>query len=220
MENLAATTPYQFSEVASAAKMFFRYGFTESQVLPMTTLIADMGAATGATTDQINHLAMAFGQVMAKGRLVSEEAKRQIGQILPINQILKEQLGVTTEQLGDVYISAKEGLTAIFDWVRKNYEGAATKMEQTTLGPISSIKDYLLFMAKDLTSGFFEGIRGVLTRIRDVLTDARKAFRESGLEGLLLNLFPKDTALNIYQIVAAFKSIGQSLNQIWQALHH
>jgi tape measure domain-containing protein len=218
MENLAATTPYQFSELSSASKMFFRYGFSEKQILPMVSLIADMGAATGATTDQINHLAMAFGQVLAKGRLVSEEAKRQIGQILPINKILMEELGITAEQLGDVYVSAKDGLTAIFNWVRKNYEGAAAKMEQTTQGLISSIKDYLLFLGRDLTAGFFENVRGLLTTIRDTLSEARQAFKESGLEGLLLSLFPKDMALSLYQLVYVFKELGRALLQVWQAL--
>jgi tape measure domain-containing protein len=81
------------------SKILLRFGYAEKQVLPMVRLISDMGAAGGVTADRLTDLAYAIGKVLAKGRLYSVEAIRQIGSVVPIAQILKEKLGISLQVL-------------------------------------------------------------------------------------------------------------------------
>jgi tape measure domain-containing protein len=216
MENLAAKTPYTFQQVVESSRMFLRYGFKESQILPMVKLIADMGAATGITAQEINDLTRAFGQVMAKGKLYSEEAIRQIGQVLPITEILREKLGVNIRDLKTLDISAATALNAIFEWVNENYAGAAQEVENTTKGILSSIHDFLLFIAQDIMSGGFEYFKEFLKNLRDSLESAREALREGGFKGLLLEILPENFALSIYQGIVAIKDMVRALSNMWR----
>lgn len=216
LETLAAKTPYTFQNVIDMSKMLLRYGFKKSQLMPMLDTMADTAAAFGMNSQEIENFARALGQVLGKGKLVGQE-KKQLGELIPLYQILTEQLHMTGEEVQNQAIPAGKAIMAIITWLQR-YKGAATEMEKTTGGVLSSIHDYALFLGRDILTGFFENIREWLIGVRNKLAEAREAFKISGMRGVIASLIPEGSFDTVWQLYQSLIKLGQSLKKLWESL--
>jgi tape measure domain-containing protein len=217
-EILAAMTPFTFEQVTDISKLLLRYGFSKQQLLPMMDIMTDVAAVYSLNSQEMENFGRALGQIMAKGRLMSEEAVRQLSQLIPMAQILREELGLSITELGDVYVDAKTGIMAILHWLSK-FKGAAEELEKKTMkGLLSSIHDYLLFIGSKLLTGPFEYIKEILGPIRDRLAEIRIAVKQAGLKGLLVSIFPPEVAQTILLIIGQLKIFWKSIVEVIIAL--
>jgi len=73
VEQLAIKSPFDQEGVALALKTAMAYGFTIDQAKKLTEVTIDFVAATGGTSAQMNQIALALGQIQAKGKLSGQE---------------------------------------------------------------------------------------------------------------------------------------------------
>lgn len=96
MIKLAAETPFATKDYAQATKTLLGYGVAQEDILPTMKMLGNisMGDATA-----FNRLALAFGQVTAKGKLQAEEVRQMVNQGFNPLKFIAEETGISMTKL-------------------------------------------------------------------------------------------------------------------------
>ncbi len=87
--------PITFPDAAQAAKTLMGYGVTATNVVDDVEALSKISITTGANLGQV---ALAFGQVNAKGKLMGQETLQLVNNSIPITNILAKELGLTIQE--------------------------------------------------------------------------------------------------------------------------
>jgi len=181
LQVFAQKTPFEFPELADAAKKLLAVGFDADRIIPIMTQLGNAAAAVGAKGYDINLVVRALGQIKGKGRLMSEEVN-QIAEALPGFQPLRaiaEQTGIAFEDL-QTAIGKPGGLLKAFgidgsqavDMILKGMEkipgaeGAMERQNKTLYGSLSNLRDAFHQLAIATLVPFFPAIANfILTKV-------------------------------------------------------
>ena len=180
IKELALNSPFTFSELNRDVKQLAAYGVEYDQLNDTTKRLADMSSGLGVSFDRI---ALAFGQVQARGWLDGKELRQIAYAGIPLLEKLSEfyskQEGrnVSTSEI-KTRISSREvsfdDVKSIF-WQMTDAGGQFYNMQQvlseTLLGRYNKLKDALEIMladfanGKNIIGGTFKGILDVVTNL-------------------------------------------------------
>lgn len=180
IKELALNSPFTFSELNRDVKQLAAYGVEYDQLYDTTKRLADMSSGLGVSFDRI---ALAFGQVQARGWLDGKELRQIAYAGIPLLEKLSEfyskQEGrnVSTSEI-KTRISNREvsfdDVKSIF-WQMTDAGGQFYNMQQvlseTLLGRYNKLKDALEIMladfanGKNVIGGTFKGILDVVTNL-------------------------------------------------------
>ena len=110
----------------------------------MTTLV-DTTSALGGGEDTLMGISRALGQIATKGRVSTEELLQLAERGIPVFEILKEKLGLTNEELGNIGslgIEATTAIDAIMVGLQERFGGQSQKMQGMWAGMWESVKSY------------------------------------------------------------------------------
>lgn len=151
----------KYAETAEAAKNFFAAGQgtrLAPQMQEIFRAVSNAGAALQLSTDDLNHVFMAFGQMISKGNVQAEELRGQLGERLPgAFQLAAKAMGLTTAELGklmeDGKLTAEELLPKLARVLEEQYGAAAEKAADTVQGAINRMdSEWTQFKANLLNS--------------------------------------------------------------------
>ena len=180
IKELALNSPFTFSELNRDVKQLAAYGVEYDQLYDTTKRLADMSSGLGVSFDRI---ALAFGQVQARGWLDGKELRQIAYAGIPLLEKLSEfyskQEGrnVSTSEI-KTRISSREvsfdDVKSIF-WQMTDAGGQFYNMQQvlseTLLGRYNKLKDAWEIMladfanGKNVIGGTFKGILDVVTNL-------------------------------------------------------
>lgn len=180
IKELALNSPFTFSELNIDVKQLAAYGVEYDQLYDTTKRLADMSSGLGVSFDRI---ALAFGQVQARGWLDGKELRQIAYAGIPLLEKLSEfyskQEGrnVSTSEI-KTRISNREvsfdDVKSIF-WQMTDAGGQFYNMQQvlseTLLGRYNKLKDAWEIMladfanGKNVIGGTFKGILDVVTNL-------------------------------------------------------
>ena len=180
IKELALNSPFTFSELNRDVKQLAAYGVEYDQLYDTTKRLADMSSGLGVSFDRI---ALAFGQVQARGWLDGKELRQIAYAGIPLLNKLSEfyskQEGrnVSTSEI-KTRISNREvsfdDVKSIF-WQMTDAGGQFYNMQQvlseTLLGRYNKLKDAWEIMladfanGKNVIGGTFKGILDVVTNL-------------------------------------------------------
>ena len=182
IKELALNSPFTFSELNRDVKQLAAYGVEYENLYDTTKRLADMSSGLGVSFDRI---ALAFGQVQARGWLDGKELRQIAYAGIPLldklSKFYSQQEGrkVSTSEI-KTRISNREvsfdDVKSIF-WEMTNAGGQFYNMQQTLsetlLGRYNKLKDAWEIMLADFASGeslvgkFFKtAIEGVTTLVQ------------------------------------------------------
>lgn len=185
-KELALNSPFTFSELNRDVKQLAAYGVEYENLYDTTKRLADMASGLGVGFDRI---ALAFGQVQARGWLDGKELRQISYAGIPLLGKLSEMYSkregrtVTTSEIKKM-ISAREvgfeDVKQVF-WDMTNEGGQFYNMQltlsETLLGRYNKLKDAWEIMLSDFASGnslvgkFFKTvIEGVTTLVQSLHT--------------------------------------------------
>lgn len=160
LRDFAASTPFEFPELAAATQKLVGAGFAAEDVIPILKSIGDRAAAAGVGAEGIQAVVRALGQIKGRGKVAQEELL-QISEAIPgLNgtKAIAEALGTTvedaTEKITKGLVPAEFGIEALID-AMDAFPGSAGAMErqsQTLLGVLSTLKD----VARDAFTAAFD----------------------------------------------------------------
>lgn len=78
INKMADSTPFESQDLGRSAKTMLGYGVDKKQIMPTLSMLGDISAATDNPADSLQSLALAFGQVSAKGHLAGQETLQMI----------------------------------------------------------------------------------------------------------------------------------------------
>lgn len=180
IKELALNSPFTFSELNRDVKQLAAYGVEYGQLYDTTKRLADMSSGLGVSFDRI---ALAFGQVQARGWLDGKELRQIAYAGIPLLEKLSEfyskQEGrnVSTSEI-KTRISSRDvsfdDVKSIF-WQMTDAGGQFYNMQQvlseTLLGRYNKLKDAWEIMladfanGKNVIGGTFKGILDVVTNL-------------------------------------------------------
>lgn len=191
VNEFAARTPFSTDDVLSLSKYMQAVGVAMGQTQSVLEVITDTAAATGASTEQLQRITFALGQMITKGRIANEEIRQLANANIPIYQILQEELGLTGEQIsniGNYWIDANDAVVAILNGLNKRYDGASERIAETLSGLTDTIVDDAKIIADTAFGGIYDKVVGATGTIRDVF-DEWRTLTTAGGAGALANHF-------------------------------
>lgn len=159
MVKLAAETPFATKDYAKAAKTLLGYGVAQEDVMSTMEMLGNVAMGNTVSFDK---LALAFGQVTAKGKLQAEEVRQMVNQGFNPLQFIAEETGVKMEDLSDKMrageISATQ-VTAAFEAATTGtgrFKDSMDKLSKTYKGQKEKIKEYYEIFWGNLTKPLYD----------------------------------------------------------------
>lgn len=144
LRNFAATTPFEFPELAHDAQMMLSFGFQTRDVIPMMTRLGDAISAMGGSSDEIDRATLAIGQMHAKTKVSADEMNQLTELGIPAWDMLAKAMGKTTAQVMDLsskgLIPADQGIDALLKGMER-FKGGMDAQSKTFMGLLSNLKD-------------------------------------------------------------------------------
>ena len=137
----------QFQQTAQAAKTFFAaaQGSTlAGEANNIFNAVSKGAAALQMSTDDVNGVFLALGQMISKGKVQAEELRGQLGERLPgAFQLAAKAMGMSTAELdkfmADGKLTAEDLLPKLAQALEEKYAAAAEKAAKSLQGSINKM---------------------------------------------------------------------------------
>lgn len=175
VQELAIKSPFSAEGVAMAFRTAMAYGFTAEQAQRLTQATIDFASATGATTSSMNQIALALGQMQAKGKLAGQELLQLVNAGVPALQILADHFGVTTAEMSKMVekglVPVDEAIDAIVTSMEQDFGGAAERSANSWAGLLGTFEDLKAMGLRALFEGIGEAIQPMVADFAAWLQD-------------------------------------------------
>lgn len=178
----------EFQSTAEAAKGFFAAGKGSALQKDLNGIfegVSQAGAALSLSTEQMDGVFLALGQMISKGKVQAEELRGQLGERLPgAFNLAARAMGVTTAQLDDMLkkgqVTAEDMLPKLAAVLKDEFGPAAEQAAQGAQGAVNRLStEWNLFKATVMDNG---PIITAINAITDAMGKANAAQREQELE--------------------------------------
>lgn len=144
LKDFAASTPFQFTELADSAKKLTAFGFSAEEVVPNLKRLGDLASGIGIPFSELSEI---YGKARVQGRLFGEDINQLLGRGIPVVAEFAKQFGVTESEVkklvseGKVNFKHLEKAIVSLTSSGGQFAGMMEKSSQTTLGLWSTLKD-------------------------------------------------------------------------------
>ena len=217
MQDFAAKTPFEFPQVQDAAKRFLAFGFAAKEVIPTLTAVGDAVSAMGGSSEMMDRVVMAMGQIKSKGRVQAEELLQLAEAGIPAYQILADKLNLTGQEvanIGEKGISAEVALKALTEGMGERFGGMMEAQSKSFTGIVSNLKDNAQMLAAGLGESLFEKTKAGLQSVMDLTNKMVESFRAGGFQQVFKDLVPADLQPKIQAIANAFLNFGETVYNV------
>ena len=177
VQQLAVQSPFSQEEVAGAFRMAMAFGFTSEQAQRLTAAQLDFAAANGVSGATMERVALAMGQIQARGALMGGELLQLSQAGIGMGQVfdrLSQMTGKSTQELQkmqrDGLIPAGQAIEAITQIMEQN-AGAGARQANTFSGLIASLGDLKEVALRALSGGTFAALKNPLADLVNALQD-------------------------------------------------
>lgn len=177
IQAFAASTPFESTEIAAAAKSLLAFGVSQEQIIPNMKMLGDLSAGLGIN---IGELAQIYGKAKVQGRLFAEDINQLQGRGIPIVQALAKNFGVMETEIRGMVENGQIGFpqlqAALFELTKEGskFGGMMGKQAETFWGQWSTLMDNL----KIAFSGVGKMFINTLTEILKILNQVLEAWNK------------------------------------------
>ncbi len=210
IQTFSADTPFEFSEIAPAARSLLAFGISAGDLIPTLTRLGDISSGIGQPIGQIAEI---YGKARVQGRLFQEDINQLTGRGIPIIQELAKQFGVTESEVrklvekGRVHFTNLEQAVTSLTTKSGMFSGGMQAQSQTVNGLLSTLRDdvsaIMRSIGEDIAKAF--DLRGVIASMSESINKIRADYAKNG--ALLVDPFSKTT----YAVVALAGAIAGAL---------
>lgn len=174
MRDFAAKTPLTLENVISGGSLLMSYGVDESNLIDTMTKLGNLASGNAEKMDRIT---LAYGQMLAKGKVTGEELRQMTEAGVPLQTALAESIGVTGEEFSKMVSAGKVGIDdlnkAITGLTTGNgkFAGMMEKQSQTMQGMLSTLQDNLSEFMRKMGEGAFGEVKSALQEASDLLAE-------------------------------------------------
>jgi tape measure domain-containing protein len=166
LRGFAASTPFEFPELADSAKKMLAFGFAAEDILPMMTNVGDAVSALGGGQAEMDRVTMALGQMSAKGKVSAEEMGQLAELGVPAWQMLADSMGLSVAEVmklaSEGKLAADTAIPALLAGMNETFGGGMQAQATTFNGLLSTLKDNASLALQAFTGPLFEQAKGRL----------------------------------------------------------
>jgi len=175
VEELAMISPFDAQGVTNALRTAMAYGFTTEEAKRLTAATIDYASASGASVESMNSIALALGQIKAKGSLAGQEVLQLVNAGVDVNGTLARAFNVSTEEIMRMrdqgLIPADQAIEAIVQTLEVDFAGAAANASDTFGGLISTLDEVKDIGLREFFGGVFEELKPVMQELIELMSD-------------------------------------------------
>lgn len=174
MREFAAKTPLTLDNVISSGTMLMSYGVDESSLIDTMTKLGDLASGNAEKMDRIT---LAYGQMLAKGKVTGEELRQMTEAGVPLQTALAESIGVTGEEFSKMVSKGEVGIDALNKAItglttgNGKFAGMMEKQSQTMQGKLSTLQDNISEFFRKMGEGAFGEVKSALQDVSDQLAE-------------------------------------------------
>lgn len=173
MKRFAEVTPFEFDGLEQAVQRLLAMGFTAEQALPTLRAVGDAVAGLGGSTEKLDRVTIALGQMMTAGRVNAQDMRQLTEAGIPAWLFLADAIGKTLAQTRKMaeegLIPASVAIPAILEGMDKKFGGLMAKQARTAAGAFSTIRDAALQTISGAIEPLFNAMTVGLVGIADFL---------------------------------------------------
>lgn len=143
--DFAAKTPFDVEGSVVGAQKLLGVGVAAKDVVPTLTTLGDATAALGGSTADFNSVLLAYSQIMARGKVSTQDLYQISNTGIPIFQLLSQALGKPVGEIQKLIetgkLASEDVLPQLLAVMNQNYGGAMAGQAQTLTGLFSTFKD-------------------------------------------------------------------------------
>jgi len=194
----AATTPFEFPDIANAARTLQTVGLEGDKVIKW---VGDLAAANPQAT--IGEVASAIARLKSGSFGEAFERLREFG----ISRPMLEGAGLKFDKQGSYKGSVNDAMKAVKKIVADKYGGMADAQSKTFSGMVSTIKDTVNMTLGTVFKPMFDNLKAVMPKIIEKFGAFSEAFKKGGMSKALETILPKDLVKNLSSIVNTGKRL-------------
>lgn len=174
MRDFAAKTPLTLENVISGGSLLMSYGVDESNLIDTMTKLGDLASGNAEKMDRIT---LAYGQMLAKGKVTGEELMQMTKAGVPLQTALAESIGVTGEEFSKMVSAGKVGIDDLNKAITGlttgdgKFAGMMEKQSQTMQGMLSTLQDNISEFLRKMGEGAFGEVKSALQEASDLLAE-------------------------------------------------
>lgn len=173
IRNLAVKTPYTISQLTSPAQLLLGYGVKSANIVPS---LGRLGDIAGGDPERLGRLGLAFGQVMAHGRLQGQEL-RQFAEVGVGAEDFATSMGVSTPKLRDMMEAGIVPASVMVDTINRltdaggRFAGMSARQLKTVSGSWNSLRETVEIVLEKTGTAFLKGFgaAGQLTNLQQMI---------------------------------------------------
>jgi lambda family phage tail tape measure protein len=180
LQAYGAVTPFESTELIETAKRLGAFGIAGQRVVEVTKRLGDVAGATGSN---LGELATAYGQVVSKGRLQTEELLQFQERGVGIQAELQKMYGLSGQELqkalSDGRVSSEAFEQAIVRLTDKGgkYADGAIAQSDTLNGRLSTLRDTVTSLSQTIGTLFGPAMNKALQIATSTVDTYNRALR-------------------------------------------
>ena len=179
LNTMAAKTPMELTDVVSSGTLLMNYGVDPEDLIDTMTKLGDLASGNAAKFERVS---LAYGQMLAKGKVSGEELRQMTEAGVPLLQALADELGVTSGEMQDLVSKGQIGIPELNAAITSmttgtgQFAGMMEKQSQTFSGMLSTLSDEAQQFGREVGEGAF----GVAKESISELLDTIDKWRDDG----------------------------------------
>jgi tape measure domain-containing protein len=203
---LAIQSPFSQEDVAASFQTAMAYGFTTEQAKRLTAASLDFASATGKGGEVTQQVALALGQMQAKGKVSGQELIQLTNAGVGVNKILND-MGFTLDDVSRGLVSADDFIEATMKDMEV-FQGAGKSQSETFAGLFASLSDLKSIGLREFFTGTFKAIQPYLASFVGWLTEAALSTGSIKAVGEVIGQYVGGALKTIVDLVAQFQRWG------------
>lgn len=183
LKEFAASTPFEFPELQTAASSLISAGIEAGKVIPIMTSLGDVTAGMGTGSEGIKRATVALQQMQAAGKITGEDLNQLRDAGVPVYDLLAAATGKAKTEVAALAQAGKLGKTELDQLMGalesgaglERFSGLMDKQSESLAGLGSTLKDNL-----------GQGLATAMEPTVELLKDALPAVTDLANEGLAL----------------------------------
>lgn len=172
LAQFASTTPFTITGIEDSARQLLAYGVSADDMIPTLTNLGQIAAGLSAPLDQV---ALAYGQVLVKGKLAGQEVLQFFNAGVPITELLADNMGITKGEVEDLVSKGEIGfpkvqevlqnLTAEGGKFNGMFENASGSVNQL----ISNLQDKMTLTLREIGGSLLPMVKEAINFLNPIL---------------------------------------------------
>lgn len=193
LKGFAASTPFEFPELATAASSLVSVGINADKVIPIMNSLGNATAGMGTGQEGIKRATIALQQMNAAGRITGEDLNQLRDAGIPVFDLLAAATGKSKEQVAALAQAGKLGRKELEQLMKaletgrglERFNGLMEAQSKTLNGVISTLRDTLSNASIDFITPYLPAMAAGVQKFSDLLTNTFIPAAHKSLDALI-----------------------------------